>query len=70
MMQNFIAYLIMSVAFGVLILNILRFFNIIGKKSTNSYKCGGCLTGGCEISELHQLKKDKSTNYDQYRIQL
>lgn len=67
MIQNIIAYLIISIAFGTLILNILRFFNIGRKKSANSSKCGGC-SAGCEMKELHQFKKQK--NYDQYRIQL
>jgi len=67
MIQDLIAYLIISIAFGALILHILRFFNIIGKKSVNTSKCGGCSTG-CEMKEIHQFKKPK--NYDQYRIQL
>jgi hypothetical protein len=67
MVQNIIAYLIISIAFGMLIVNILRFFNISGKKPANSSKCGGC-SAGCEIKELDQVKKPK--NYDQYRIQL
>jgi hypothetical protein len=67
MIQDLIAYLIISIAFGALILHILRFFNMIGKKSVNTSKCGGCSTG-CEMKELHQIKKPK--NYDQYRIQL
>jgi len=69
MMLDFIAYLIISIALGALILNILRFFNIIEKRHTNGSKCEGCATG-CEMQELHQSTKDKPTNYDQYRIQL
>lgn len=69
MIQDIIAYLIILVAFGVLTLNMLQFFNVIGKKSVKSSKCGGCSTG-CEMKELHQFKKNKPTNYDQYRIQL
>jgi hypothetical protein len=67
MTQNIIAYLIISIAAGALILHILRFFNIIGEKHVNTSKCRGC-SGGCEIKELHQFKKPK--NYDQYRMQL
>jgi hypothetical protein len=67
MTQDLIAYLIISIAFGGLILHIHQFFNIIGKKSANSSKCSGC-SGGCEMKELHQLKDPK--NYDKYRIQL
>ena len=67
MTQDLIAYLIISIAFGALILHILRFFNIIEKKSVNTSKCGGCSIG-CEMKEIHQFKKPK--NYDQYRIQL
>jgi hypothetical protein len=69
MIQDIIAYLIISVAFGALTLNILQFFNLIGKKTANSSKCAGCSTG-CELKELNQFKKDKPTNYNQFRIQL
>jgi len=68
-MLDFIAYLIISIALGALILNILRFFNIIEKRNTNGSTCVGCETG-CEMKELHQFNKDKPTNYDQYRMQL
>lgn len=67
MIQDLIAYLIISIAFGALILHILRFFNIIGKKPVNTSQCGGCSTR-CEMKELHQFKKPK--NYDQFRMQL
>jgi hypothetical protein len=67
MIQDLIAYLIISIAFGALILHILRFFNIISKKPVNTSKCRGCSTG-CGMKELHEFKKPK--NYDQYRIQL
>ena len=69
MIQNIIVYIIISIAFGTLALNILQFFNLVGKKSTNSAKCSGC-SGGCEIKELHQFKKEKPTNYNQFRMQL
>jgi hypothetical protein len=69
MIQDIIAYLIISVAFGALTLNILHFFNLIGKKSANSSNCSEC-SAGCEMKELHQYKKDKPTNYTQFRIQL
>ncbi|MDD2307464.1 MAG: hypothetical protein PHP53_22365 [Prolixibacteraceae bacterium] len=69
MIQNIIAYLIISVAFGALALNILQFFNLVGKKSGNTTKCSGC-SGGCEIKEIQQFKKDKPTNYNQFRMQL
>ena len=69
MIQDSTAYLIISIAFGALILHILRFFNIIGKKLESPSECGGC-SSRCEIKELHQFKKNKPTNYDQYRIQL
>jgi len=67
MIQDLIAYLIISIAFGALLLHILRFFNLIGRKAVNHSKCSGCSTG-CEMKEIHQFKKQK--NYDQYRIQL
>ena len=69
MMLDFIAYLIVSIALGALILNILRFFNIVGKSHANNPKCGGCTTG-CGMEELHYLRKKKQTDYDRYRMQL
>lgn len=69
MIQKIIAYLIISVAFGMLIVNILRFFNVTGKKSVNSSKCGGC-SSGCEMKEIHQAGKNKVVKYDQYKYYL
>jgi len=69
MIQDIIAYLILSVAFGALTLNILQFFNLIGKRTANSSNCSGCSTG-CEMKELHHYKKDRPTDYNQFRIQL
>jgi len=69
MMLDFIAYLIILTAIGALILNILRFFKIVGGKRANSPKCGSCTTG-CEVKEIHQMLKNKPTNYNQYRMQL
>jgi hypothetical protein len=68
-MLDYIAYLIVSMALGALIINTLRFFNIVGEKHANSSKCGGCTTG-CEMEGLHQFRKNKPSNYDQHRIQL
>jgi len=69
MIKDIIAYLIISVAFGALTLNILQFFNLTGKKTANSSSCSGCSTG-CEMKELHQYKKGRPTDYNQFRIQL
>ncbi len=69
MIQDAIAYLIIFLAFGTLVLNILRFFNLTGKKTANGSSCAGC-SSGCEMKELHELKKKKPTNYNQFRIQL
>lgn len=69
MIQEIIAYLIIAIAFGILVLNILRFFNLVGKKAANASKCGGCSTG-CEMKELHQISKSKTIKYDQYRFYL
>ena len=68
MVQEIVAWLIISIAFGILILKILRFFNLVGKKKVNSSQCGGC-SSGCEMKEIHKLEKHK-LNYDQYRIYL
>lgn len=69
MIQNLIAYLIITTAFVALVVNILRFFKIIEKESTNSSKCAGCSTG-CEMSELHPLKRNNLINQDLYRLHL
>jgi hypothetical protein len=69
MIQNFIAYLVLIIAFSALILNIFRFFNIIGKKPMRSSSCAGCSTG-CEINEVHQYKKHQAKRYDQFKMQL
>ena len=69
MIQVFIVYLIISIALSALMLKTLHLFNIIGKKSVNSSKCAGCSTG-CEMKGLHQFKKEQTTGYDQYRMQL
>lgn len=69
MIQEIIAYLIIAFAFGVLILNTLRFFNLIGKKNVNSSKCGGC-TSGCEMKELHIMNKNRPVKHDQYKFYL
>jgi len=69
MIQDFIAYFIISIAFGALIIHILQFFNIIGKKAVSASKCSGC-SSRCEMKELQQFRKDKPASYDQYRIQL
>ena len=69
MVQEIIAYLIIAFAFGVLILNTLRFFNLIGKKNVSSSKCGGC-TSGCEMKELHIMNKNRPVKHDQYKFYL
>jgi len=55
MIQDIIAFLIIAFAFGFLIWNILRFFNLVGKKTANSSNCGGC-TSGCEMKGINQSK--------------
>lgn len=69
MIQEIIAYLIIAIAFGILTLNILRFFNVVGKKHANSSKCGGC-SSGCEMKEIHLSGKNKFVKSDQYRFYL
>lgn len=69
MIQEIIAYLIITIAFGILVLNILRFFNLIGKKTANSSKCGGC-SSGCEMKEMHLTGKSKLVKHDQYKFYL
>jgi len=69
MIQEIIAYLIIAIAFGILALNILRFFNLVGKKNVNSSKCGGCSTG-CEMKEIHLASKSRLVKHDQYKFYL
>lgn len=69
MTQEVIAYLIIAIAFGILAINILRFFGLVGKKTANPSKCGGCSTG-CEMKGLHLVGKKKLLKHDQYKFYL
>ncbi len=70
MIQEIITYLIIASAFGILLYNILQFFNLFGKKKQNLGKCGGCSGAGCEIRELQQLNKSQIGQKNQYRFYL
>ena len=59
MLQELIAYLIIAIAFGILIRHVLRFFNLVGKKTADSSSCGRCSTV-CEMKELHMVERNKS----------
>lgn len=65
MIQEIIAYSIITLAFSSFIYQILRFFNLTGKKQIKSSTCGGC-TSGCELKENRQPVK----NYDQIKMSL
>ena len=69
MIQDIIAYLIVALAFGYLIMNILRFLNLAGKRSAKKSKCAGC-SSDCEINNLNAINKGTSRNYNQIRIKL
>ncbi len=69
MIQEIIAWLIIIAAFGMLILHVLRFFNLTGKKNTKPGTCSGC-SSGCEMKEIHQISKEKIVSTDQYRYYL
>jgi hypothetical protein len=69
MIQDYIAYLIILVAFGIFIHKILSFFNLIGKKSVAKGNCAGC-SSGCEMKEIHLLNKPKFSKEDQYKLYL
>ena len=69
MIQEYIAYMIITIAFGIFIFNILSFFNITGKKSSKKGNCAGCSTG-CEMKELHLMNKPKFMKHDQYKYYL
>jgi hypothetical protein len=68
MIQDYIAYLIIAVAFGIFIHKTLSFFNLIGRKST-SKSCPGC-TSGCEMKENSLFSKPKFSKKDQYKFYL
>jgi hypothetical protein len=56
MVQDIISYLIIGVAFGILIYRILQFFNITEKKQA---KCSGCASG-CSLKEQHVVRIEPS----------
>jgi hypothetical protein len=69
MIQDYIAYLIIVVAFGIFVHKILSFFNVIGKKSIAKGNCVGC-SSCCEMKEIHLLNKPKFSKKDQYKFYL
>ncbi len=69
MIQDYIAYLIILIAFGIFIHKILLFFNLVGHKSEKSGNCAGCSTG-CEMKELHLMNKPRFAKNDQYKLYL
>ncbi len=69
MIQDYIAYLIILIAFGIFIHKILHFFNLVGKKSDKAGNCAGCSTG-CEMKELHLMNKPRFVKNDQYKLYL
>lgn len=69
MIQDIIAFLIIAFAFGILIWNILRFFNLVGKKTANISHCGGC-TSGCEMKGINPGKNKVSKIERQYKFYL
>jgi len=69
MVQELIAYLIIAIAFGILILKTMRFLNLVGKKAADSSTCGGCATG-CAAKELYLVERKKSKKQDQYKFYL
>ena len=62
MVQDIIAYIIITAAFAILLYRILQFFNLTKKKSN---KCVGCATG-CSLQELHIVSKSKFNKANQY----
>ena len=69
MIQEYIAYLIITIAFGIFIYKILLFFNLVGKKSVKTGNCSGCSTG-CEMKEFHLMNKPKFEKHNQYKLYL
>jgi len=69
MIQDYLAYLIIALAFGTVIFRILSFFNIVGKKTAKSGNCKGC-TSGCEMKStsilLNNTKPAKRNKYQFY----
>jgi hypothetical protein len=69
MIQEIIAYLIITAAFGVFSYKVLSFFNLVGKKTAKSGNCAGC-TSGCEMKELHVMNKPKLSKHNKYQFYL
>lgn len=65
MIQEIIAYLIITLAFSSLFYHILRFLNLTGKKQVSHSKCAGC-TSDCELKEINHPGK----SYDQIKLSL
>jgi len=69
MIQDYIAYVIIAVAFAIFIHRILSFFNLIEKKAIKSGNCSGCTTG-CEMKQSHLIIKGKPRKRNQYQFYL
>lgn len=69
MIYDVIAYIIVLIALGALVRNMLRFFNLFVKKHANTSKCRGC-SSGCDIKEIASLKQPQSAHRDQYKFYL
>jgi hypothetical protein len=70
MIQDYIAYLIISAAFGTFLYRFLGFFNLVGKKTVKSGNCAGCTTG-CEMKHsqhffANKKGKSKQSQYQYY----
>jgi len=69
MIQEYIAYIIIAVAFAAFIYRIFSFFNLFGKKTVKSGNCAGC-TSGCEIKHSPLMGNNKLRKRDQYQFYL
>jgi hypothetical protein len=69
MLQDYITFLIIAVAFGTFIYRILSFFNLTGKKTVKSGNCAGC-TSGCEIKHSLPMGNNKPKKRNQYQFYL
>jgi hypothetical protein len=69
MIQDIIAYLIITVAFATCTYRILSFFNLFGKKSVKSGNCAGC-TSGCEMKQSPLMSGNKLRKRDKYQFYL
>jgi len=69
MVQDYLAYIIIALAFAAFARKILGFFNVFAKKQVKSGNCAGCSTG-CEMKNTSVLLNKRSGKRSQYQYYL